>query len=83
MVGHLADVDDLDVRRELGQKAGGGQPVDHDHVGLREQAASAHREQAGVTRSTSDEGDEAVRVVGAVAQWQVTGLERRGNTVAQ
>src|SRR5690606_32419748 len=73
-VGDLGGVDQLDVGGELVEQGAGRQPVGHDHVGLGQELAAAHGDQAGVARAAADEGDAdgfgtiAAVVDGAVAQ---------------
>ena len=83
MIGHLADVDDLDVWGQLGEHAVRCEPVDHDDIGLREESATACGQQPRIAGSAADQRDESAGMVRAVAQRKVTGLQCRRDGIPQ
>ena len=54
-VGDLGGVDDLHVRRQLGEQFGRRQPVGDHHVGLGEQTAPADGDQFGIAGAAADQ----------------------------
>ncbi len=53
----LAYMDDLRVGRRGVEQDGRGEPVDHDHVGGREQLTTTHSQQPGIARTSPDQPD--------------------------
>ena len=57
MPAHLfADIDDLDIIRQILEESARGKTVHDDDIGRRQELRSAHREQAVLAGTTTDQG---------------------------
>ena len=73
---------DLDVVGEPVEHRVRGEPVDHDDVGLGQQAQTAGGDQGGVTGAAADQGDVSGAGPGA-PYGELAELEQAGDGVAQ